>query len=195
MKRSHLKTIAAAAAIAAPLALGVPAAGALDFGSANIGRPGADAPTAERPGADVPTSPSAPSAPSKPAGDRPDAGTSNDRPATEELRKLHDETNEIRKAAGKAPLKWDGTLAAESAKWSEKQLRDRKLHHDTGMTTGRYNAENVFMTQGGSAADAVQAWRKSPGHYRNMIGDYATEGIGIATDGKGTYYVTQRFNR
>uniref|UniRef100_UPI0025DA0FCD CAP domain-containing protein n=1 Tax=uncultured Corynebacterium sp. TaxID=159447 RepID=UPI0025DA0FCD len=141
---------------------------------------------AERPGT---------TAPEAPADDRPDAPSTDDRPATEELRKLHDETNEIRKAAGKAPLTWSSKLADEAARWSEKQLRDGKLHHDTGQTTGRYHGENVFMTRGGSAADAVEAWRKSPGHYRNMVGDYATEGIGIASDGNGTYYVTQRFLR
>ncbi|MFC3850182.1 CAP domain-containing protein [Corynebacterium hansenii] len=185
MNRSRLKVIAATAAITVPMLFGAATAGALDFGSSSLDRPGA--PSTDRPTTTA-TSTAAPS-PDKPG------EPSSDQPSTDELRKLHDETNEIRKAAGKAPLKWDQKLADEAAKWSEQQVRDGKMHHDTGQTTGRYHGENVFMTQGGSAGDAVKAWRNSPGHYRNMIGDYATEGIGIATDGEGTYYVTQRFLR
>ncbi|MFD5869136.1 CAP domain-containing protein [Corynebacterium sp. NPDC060344] len=192
MNRFHLTSIAATAAIAAPMFLGATTAGALDFGSFDSGRSGA--PAGERPAA---TAPADTAREGTEPGNRPAAetGTPSDEPATAELQKLHDETNEIRRAAGKAPLAWDQKLAGEAKKWSEQQLREGRMHHDTGQTTGRYNGENVFMTRGGSAADAVQAWRKSPGHYRNMIGDFATQGIGIATDGQGTYYVTQRFNR
>ena len=40
---------------------------------------------------------------------------------------------------------------------------------------------------------AVEGWIKSPGHHKNMIGDYDLTGIGIAQNSEGTYYFNQIF--
>jgi uncharacterized protein YkwD len=56
-------------------------------------------------------------------------------------------------------------------------------------------AENVAYNQGYSnpGEQAVQGWIKSPGHQKNMVGDYDLTGIGVAKNAKGEYYFTQIF--
>jgi len=43
------------------------------------------------------------------------------------------------------------------------------------------------------ARAAVDGWRGSARHRKNLEGDYDVTGIGAASDGKGTYYLTQIF--
>jgi uncharacterized protein YkwD len=40
---------------------------------------------------------------------------------------------------------------------------------------------------------AVQGWLKSPGHYKNIVGDFDMSGIGVTKNAKGEYYLTQIF--
>ena len=40
---------------------------------------------------------------------------------------------------------------------------------------------------------AVRGWMHSPGHKKNILGDYRDTAIGIAFDAKGKFYVTQLF--
>lgn len=40
---------------------------------------------------------------------------------------------------------------------------------------------------------AVRGWMHSPGHKKNIMGDYQDTAIGIAFDAKGKFYVTQLF--
>jgi uncharacterized protein YkwD len=40
---------------------------------------------------------------------------------------------------------------------------------------------------------AVKGWINSPGHQKNMVGDYNLTGIGIAKNNAGEYYFTQLF--
>ncbi|QZZ22128.1 CAP domain-containing protein [Leptothermofonsia sichuanensis E412] len=56
-------------------------------------------------------------------------------------------------------------------------------------------AENVFRGMGSQnpATQAVQSWLKSPGHRKNIEGNYDLTGIGIAHNAKGEYYFTQVF--
>ncbi|HHY08153.1 MAG: CAP domain-containing protein [Lawsonella sp.] len=108
---------------------------------------------------------------------------------------LFHQTNQVRKQAGKRPLAWDEQLAADSTKWSAYQARIGELQHDTTQMMGFYHAENVFWVSDNHPELAVEAWRDSPGHYRNMVGDYRRVGIGMAQDWRGGWYVTQRFLR
>jgi uncharacterized protein YkwD len=56
------------------------------------------------------------------------------------------------------------------------------------------SAENVAY--GYSTAQAVvKGWLNSEGHRKNIEGNYALTGIGIARNAKGTYYFTQIFIR
>ncbi|NDJ21596.1 CAP domain-containing protein [Nostoc sp. B(2019)] len=56
-------------------------------------------------------------------------------------------------------------------------------------------AENVAFNQGYSdpAAEAVTGWVKSPGHLKNLKGNYNITGIGVAANQQGEVYLTQIF--
>jgi uncharacterized protein YkwD len=61
----------------------------------------------------------------------------------------------------------------------------------------RYNsaAENVAFNRGYSSPvdEAVSGWIKSPGHLKNIKGNYNLTGIGVATNNQGEVYLTQMF--
>lgn len=56
-------------------------------------------------------------------------------------------------------------------------------------------AENVAFNIGYSnpANEAVSGWLKSPGHLKNIKGQYNLTGIGVATNNRGEVYLTQIF--
>ncbi|MBD6618364.1 CAP domain-containing protein [Komarekiella sp. 'clone 1'] len=58
-------------------------------------------------------------------------------------------------------------------------------------------AENVAFNQGYSnpAAEAVTGWVDSPGHLKNLKGNYNITGIGVAANQQGEVYLTQIFIR
>ncbi|MEH2286086.1 CAP domain-containing protein [Nostoc sp.] len=63
----------------------------------------------------------------------------------------------------------------------------------------RYNsaAENVAFNRGYSnpVEEAVTGWINSPGHLKNLKGNYNLTGIGVATNNQGEVYLTQMFFR
>ncbi|MBE9035676.1 CAP domain-containing protein [aff. Roholtiella sp. LEGE 12411] len=56
-------------------------------------------------------------------------------------------------------------------------------------------AENVAFNQGYSnpAAEAVIGWVNSPGHLKNLKGNYNFTGVGVAANKQGEVYLTQIF--
>jgi uncharacterized protein YkwD len=54
--------------------------------------------------------------------------------------------------------------------------------------------ENVASGQM-NAREVVDGWLKSPGHRRNIEGDFTLTGIGVAKDKKGVIYFTQIFTK
>ncbi|WP_037327925.1 CAP domain-containing protein [Asinibacterium sp. OR53] len=56
------------------------------------------------------------------------------------------------------------------------------------------SAENVAYGEL-TAREVVQGWLKSPGHKKNIEGNYALTGIGTYTDNRGIVYFTQIFLR
>jgi len=54
--------------------------------------------------------------------------------------------------------------------------------------------ENVALGQR-SPREVVADWLQSPGHRRNIEGDFRLTGIGLARDSKGVIYYTQIFTR
>jgi len=61
-----------------------------------------------------------------------------------------------------------------------------------GMTGATGCAENVAYGAE-TAEEVVKMWLKSPGHKKNIEGNYNYSGIGIAKDKNGTLYFTQIF--
>ena len=61
----------------------------------------------------------------------------------------------------------------------------------------RSAAENVAMNAGYAdpAEQTVSGWLDSPGHRKNIVGDYASTGVGIVRDADGAVWVTQLYVR
>lgn len=55
--------------------------------------------------------------------------------------------------------------------------------------------ENVAMSWnlGDPAKVAVDGWVKSPGHRKNLLGNFRYMGIGVYQNQEGRYYLTQMF--
>ena len=112
-------------------------------------------------------------------------------------------TNEFRQSKGLPPLTINADMNALAQKHSADMASGRvDFGHDgfskrstkakQKITTVYQFAENVAY--GVSTADAVLTmWKNSPGHRKNLLGNYKYIGIGIAKDKKGRMYYTQIF--
>ncbi|HAT8569102.1 CAP domain-containing protein [Legionella pneumophila] len=111
--------------------------------------------------------------------------------------------NNYRQQHGLAPLKMDNRIVKEAkihsmdmAKhaipFGHKYFKKRidKLH--TQIKNSNAGAENVAYNYK-NAQDVVKNWLRSPGHKRNIVGNYDLTGVGIARDEKGKIYFTQIF--
>jgi uncharacterized protein YkwD len=72
------------------------------------------------------------------------------------------------------------------------EQRIARLHKQINRSSA--GAENVAYNYK-DARTVVQQWVRSPGHKRNIIGNYTLTGIGIAYDKQGRIYYTQIFLR
>lgn len=116
-------------------------------------------------------------------------------------------TNAFRSRLGLSALAWDDQMAAVARAHSADMGKRAYFDHtnpdgqspfdrmrSAGVSFGAA-AENIYMTSGaGSAAGAIDAWDKSPGHHANMAGlGFKRIGIGISKEGgRGTHF-TQVF--
>ncbi|KAI9291993.1 hypothetical protein K502DRAFT_296058 [Neoconidiobolus thromboides FSU 785] len=107
--------------------------------------------------------------------------------------------NTLRKKVGKKPVKVDLRLMQSSQKHSEDQARNRQMSHD-GIKTKFFGdqiraegyralaaSENVAFNQR-SIVYVMNSWRKSLGHYINIIEDFECLGWG-----EKDFYWTQNF--
>lgn len=116
------------------------------------------------------------------------------------------EVNAYRKKTGRAALQMMDIASAQAASHSRNMAGGKtKFGHDgfesrisaiRKQTTGTINAaaENVAYGQL-TAEKVVDGWLHSPGHKRNIEGDYNFTGIGVARDKNGVIYFTQIFLR
>lgn len=113
--------------------------------------------------------------------------------------------NEYRQKHGLSPLKMDNNIVKEAKNHSldmanhtmsfgHKYFKSRidRLHAE--IPNSNAGAENVAYNYK-DAQDVVKNWVRSPGHRRNIEGNYNLTGIGIARDQKGKIYFTQIFLR
>ncbi len=84
-------------------------------------------------------------------------------------------------ATGKTPFSHEGF-----------EQRVAVIKKTTGWITA--SAENVAYGKL-TAKEVVKGWLNSPGHKKNIEGNYVYTGIGIYQDGKGIIYFTQIFFR
>ncbi|WP_435299029.1 CAP domain-containing protein [Timonella sp. A28] len=109
-------------------------------------------------------------------------------------------TNAVRAKAGKKKLKYDVRVTVVSYDWSSKMGRNNAFKHNPSYSkqipSGWSRAgENVAYACGyGSKSAQVIAnnWVKSPGHYKNLVGDFTSIGIGVYWI-DGCMYATQNF--
>lgn len=113
-------------------------------------------------------------------------------------------TNEFRVKNKLKPLTWNQKVADLATEHS-KNMAEGKVpfgHDGFHSRVARYPsrawgaAENVFMTSSNRqvARDAVNGWIKSPGHRKNLLGNYNTCAIGVYKGQRG-WYATQLFAR
>jgi uncharacterized protein YkwD len=121
---------------------------------------------------------------------------------------LLDKVNELRSKGDQTPLTRNDKLDAAAQKHAENMAKADKMTHeldgkrspDRVLAEGyeaSVVAENVaqaLKSSNKTPAALVQAWRSSPGHYRNMMLDVVTEtGIGVAQSKSGKWYYCQVF--
>ena len=111
--------------------------------------------------------------------------------------------NDYRRQIGKPELKMIDVASAEADKHSENMAARRTgFGHDgfenrvarIGKQIGGVSAaaENVAYGEL-TAKEVVNGWLHSPGHKKNIEGNYTLTGIGVARDRSGTIFYTQIF--
>lgn len=116
---------------------------------------------------------------------------------------VHQQINQLRRSQGLPALTRNSAMDAQARIHSQNMADKRVPFGHTGFAqriqaTGiayRGAAENVAYNWGyqDPATQAVQGWRYSSGHWRNIIGNYNITGIGVARNSKGEVYFTQLF--
>jgi uncharacterized protein YkwD len=117
----------------------------------------------------------------------------------------HNQINRYRASKELPPLKWSSAIAAPARQHSAAMASGQTSFGHGGFqarvkATGvvfQGAAENVAYNQGyrDPVDAAIQGWLKSPGHRKNIEGNYDTAGIGVARNANGEIYFTQVFIR
>lgn len=111
--------------------------------------------------------------------------------------------NKFRKSKGLAPLSLSETLSVEARSHSRSMANGRTgFGHDgfeqridgISKKLGRVSAAAENVAYGNLSAEAVvDGWIKSPGHRKNMLGNFNLIGIGTAKGKGNIVYFTQIF--
>jgi uncharacterized protein YkwD len=129
------------------------------------------------------------------------------RPSDESvIQRILADTNAIRAANNLGPLKRNTAIDTVARNWSGQQAAAGSMTHNPSFSTqipsGWTRAgENVAFGQDPTATasdgyiSVVSAWKNSPGHLANILGDYTDIGIGIAYGSNGYPYYTQNFGK
>jgi uncharacterized protein YkwD len=85
-------------------------------------------------------------------------------------------------------------MAIHKMPFGHKDFEHRIARLHTQIKHSNAAAENVAYNYK-DAPTVVEQWLHSPGHKRNIVGNYTMTGIGVARDHKGRIYYTQIFLR
>ncbi|KTD26016.1 MULTISPECIES: CAP domain-containing protein [Legionella] len=113
--------------------------------------------------------------------------------------------NAYRAKHGLKPLKLNRLMSEEAAKHSRDMAKhaipfghkyfDKRIHRlFAKIKQCQGGSENVAYNYR-DGEEVVRNWLTSPGHRRNIMGNYNLTGIGLARDKKGKLYFTQIFLR
>ncbi|CAJ1385815.1 unnamed protein product, partial [Effrenium voratum] len=118
-------------------------------------------------------------------------------------RQALDGTNGYRASKGLAPLQWHDGIARIAREHAQQMSSGAAPFSHDGAdqrfraypVAHRSAAENLALNNGISdvAGAAVKGWINSPGHERNLSGQFKLCGIGVARASNGTFYLTQLF--
>jgi uncharacterized protein YkwD len=118
---------------------------------------------------------------------------------------IHQQVNDFRRAHGLQPLRFESIISAQARQHSLAMVSrgnaishagfEERLKKIGEKLPYRAGAENVAAIAGyeNPARTAVEGWKTSPGHRKNMLGDFTLTGIGIAQSDQGKYFITQIF--
>jgi uncharacterized protein YkwD len=128
---------------------------------------------------------------------------------TEEIKTLEcrvfDLVNEHRQKLGLNSLLWNEFISSQARLHSVAMATRREAFSHANFESRarsiaqripyRDCAENIGMNLGfhDPAEKFVQGWVQSPGHRKNLEGNFNLSGIGIARSSEGIYYATQIF--
>ena len=119
--------------------------------------------------------------------------------------RVHRQVNEFRRVHGLKPLMLDPLISAQAREHSADMAQKGKTISHSGFNQRlqeigkkipyRAAAENVAASVGykNPAQTAVEGWKNSPEHRKNMLGDFDLTGIGVAQSKDGGYFFTQIF--
>lgn len=121
-------------------------------------------------------------------------------------RRAFDLINQYRRSIGLPALAWNEAIARQCRSHSQYMAGRGSLSHDN--FSQRLNslrssmrvmagAENVAMNYNmpDPAMVAKNGWIRSPGHHKNIKGNYTHSGMGVVRTAGGKYYLTQIFVR
>merc|ERR1719159_889762 len=117
-------------------------------------------------------------------------------------RQALDGTNRYRASKGLPPCRWHAGIARIAAEHAASMASGAApfSHDGFNARVSRFPAqrgagENLALSSGVAdvAGTAVDGWIKSPGHEKNLRGNWNVCGIGTARSANGTFYTTQLF--
>lgn len=118
---------------------------------------------------------------------------------------VYQKVNQYRKSHQLPPLALDDRINVQARAHSDAMASGRVPFSHNGFEERiklisrsipyRSAAENVAYNQGYSdpVQQAVEGWINSPGHRKNMEGNFDLTGVGVSKNAKGEYYFTQIF--
>jgi len=118
-------------------------------------------------------------------------------------RQALDGTNRYRASHGLPPCRWNAGIAEIAAEHAAAMASGAATFSHDGFNARvsrfpvaqRGAGENLALSSGVAdvAGTAVNGWIKSPGHEKNLRGNWNVCGIGTARSANGTFYTTQLF--
>ena len=117
----------------------------------------------------------------------------------------YQQVNEYRRSRNLPPLKLNARISQEARIHSERMAAktapfshqgfEKRVQAIAAVLPLQQAGENLAFNQGDSdpVTTAVRGWIDSPGHRKNMEGDFNLTGIGVAKNAAGEYYFTQIF--
>jgi uncharacterized protein YkwD len=118
---------------------------------------------------------------------------------------VHEDINRYRLSRNLPPLRLDAQISYEARQYSQQMAQKKATFSHKGIekrfkkveqiTPYRKAAENLALNKGyqDPGMAAVEGWLKSPGHRKNIEGQFNLTGIGVAKNLEGEYYLTQFF--